>query len=77
MDQLVKKQKIGKKEEDLAKRDKELITKDEAHNSIMKELDIAEKKPKHLSLNEDMLRNDDILLKFYTGKYVTQTVTVC
>ena len=69
--------KIGKKEEDIANRDKELIAKDEAHNRIMKELDNAEQKPKHLSLNEDMLTNDDILLKFYTGKYVTQTVTVC
>ena len=54
-----------------------MITKDEAHNSIMKELDIAGQKLKHLSFNEDMLKNDDILLKFYTGKYVTQTVTVC
>ena len=62
---------LAKREEQLVKRmqelDEELLHKDEAYDKILKELSTAEQKLEHLSISDDTLENDEVLLKFYTG----------
>ena len=68
VDELIQKHEdLVKKEEELAKTNEEHVRKEKAYNNIQRELDIAEQKLKHLSISNDTLKNDDVLLKFYTG----------